>query len=84
MHRLLTTVVSLRVKTRAFVQVAELLDSGALSLESLDHAGRTLLHVAVRACNSQLVQMLLDRGCPLKVLDMYGCTPLQLARMVRT
>jgi ankyrin repeat protein len=62
-------------------QVAEMLEKGTLTLDGLDHAGRTLLHIAVQARNSQLVQMLLERGCPLNVLDMYGCTPLQLAHL---
>ncbi|KAG2450636.1 hypothetical protein HYH02_004476 [Chlamydomonas schloesseri] len=61
-------------------EVAELLDGGGLSLDAADHNGSSLLHVAVRARNGPLVELLLERGCGVNVLDVYGCTPLQLAR----
>ncbi|KXZ51520.1 hypothetical protein GPECTOR_12g483 [Gonium pectorale] len=62
-------------------QITELLDKGALALDSVDHNGSTLLHVAARAGNLPLARTLLDRGCPLNVLDATGCTPLQVAKL---
>lgn len=40
------------------------------------------MHLAVQARNSELVQTLLSWGVVINVLDMYGCTPLQLTKRV--
>ncbi|KXZ51504.1 hypothetical protein GPECTOR_12g467 [Gonium pectorale] len=69
------------VEDSRYHEITELLDKGALALDSVDHNGSTLLHVATRAGNLPLARTLLDRGCPLNVPDATGCTPLQVAKL---
>lgn len=49
---------------------------------SVKHLGKSLLHIAVRDANIDIVQLLIAKGADVNIRDRESCTPLQIAMTI--
>ena len=63
-------------------EVTMLLNSGSVHVDCCDRTQWTGLHYACKGGHVAVVALLLDRGCNKEAMNIYGTTPLHLARYI--